>query len=171
MSAHDQKQRKPHTAEPFGLFLYGDQRNTVHKAIGQNEIAIRRDRRVAHDVAAARDCPALKFRRLGIEAHDGIRSRAGLAVPDDIVDRRDAVRLSLRPTRRLPLGYLAGRWIETTEKTARKVGVPDDIVTGDCDAPRAGGCIRQRIFTKLQSLRIDAAHLVGTKFNEEYGAF
>jgi len=40
----------------------------------------RGDRGVAHDVAATRDRPALKLLRLGIEAHDRIRRRSGLAV-------------------------------------------------------------------------------------------
>src|SRR2546428_4772047 len=51
-----------------------------------------------------------------------------ISVPDDVVDRRDAVGLGLRPARRLPLAHLAGRGIETTQIPAREVAVPHDVV-------------------------------------------
>src|SRR6478735_10790994 len=65
--------------------LYCDQRNAVDEAVGQQKVAIARDGGVAHDVSAARDRPALEFFGFGIEAHDGVGGRSGLAVPDDIV--------------------------------------------------------------------------------------
>src|SRR5712691_64561 len=72
---------------------YFDQRHGVDQAVGEDKVAIPRDRGVADDVAATRNGPALEFLRLRIEAHDGIRRGARLAVPDDVVDRRDAVGL------------------------------------------------------------------------------
>ena len=62
------------------------QRHAVHQAVGKQEVAIARDRRVAHDVAAAWDHPALEFLGLWIEAHDRIRRRLKFAIPDDILD-------------------------------------------------------------------------------------
>src|SRR3954465_1752448 len=112
----------------LGPLLDRDHRNLVYQAVGQHKIAVARNRGVAHDVAAARDRPALEFLRLGIEAHDGIRLRTGFAVPDDIVDRRDAVRLALRSAWRQPLRHLAGRGVETAEITAGIIRVPDDVV-------------------------------------------
>src|SRR5207237_10214126 len=105
------------------------QRDGIDETVGQHEVTVRRDRSVAYDVAATRDRPALKLLRLGIEAHDRIRRRPGLAVPDDVADRRDAIGLGFRPARRLPFRHLAGRGIETTEIAARKVAVPDKVVT------------------------------------------
>src|SRR5438132_13233351 len=89
-----------------GSLLDRDQRNAVDEAVGEHEIAVARDRGVAHDVAAARDRPALEFAGFGIEANDGVRFRSGFAVPDDVVDGRDAVRLGLRPARRWALRRL-----------------------------------------------------------------
>src|SRR5713101_6025852 len=99
----------------FVLLRDSDQRHGIHQAVGQHEVALFRDRGVAHDVAAARDRPALELRGLGIEAHDGIRLGLGLAVPDDIVDRRDAVGRGLRSARGLPLRDFAGRGIQTAQ--------------------------------------------------------
>src|SRR6266542_4885717 len=105
-----------------------DQRHSINQTIGQYEVAVPRGRGVADDVAATRDGPALEFLGLRIEAHDGIRRRAGLAVPDDVVDRRDTVGLGLRPTRRRPLGHRAGPRIETAQIPAREIRVPDDVI-------------------------------------------
>src|SRR5205085_4811433 len=102
--------------------------------VGQQEIAVTRDRRVAHDISAPGDRPALEFFGLGIEAHDGVRGRSRLAVPDDVVDCRDTIRFGLRPTRRLPFRYLAGRGIKATEIAARVVGVPDGVIARDREA-------------------------------------
>src|SRR3989441_324971 len=77
--------------------------------------SVTRDGGVADDVATTGNDPALELRGLGIEAHDGVGRRAGLAVPDDVVDRRDAVGLRLRPARRRPLRDLAGRGIQTAQ--------------------------------------------------------
>src|ERR1700674_1588533 len=104
---------------------YFNERHAVDEAVGENEVAARRHRGVAHDIAATRNGPALEFLRLRIEAHDRVRRRAGLAVPDDVVDGRDAVGLGLRPARGRPLGHLAGRRIEPAEIAARIVRVPD----------------------------------------------
>src|SRR6266576_2575265 len=132
-----------HRTVALPLLLNSNQRDRINQAVGQQEVAIRRDRGVAHDVATARDRPSLEFRGLRIESHDRIRGRPGLAVPDDILDRRHAVGLGLRPARALPLGHLASRGIETTQITAREIAVPDDIVAGDCDPPWAACCIWQ----------------------------
>src|SRR5258708_14671743 len=128
------------------------QRDGIHEAVGQHEVAVPRHRGVAHNVAATRDRPALKLLRLGIEAHDRIRRRSGLAVPDDVADRRDAIGLGLRPARRLPFRDLAARGIETTEIAARAVAVPDKAVTPNRDAPGAGCRIRRWRLPKLQRL-------------------
>src|SRR2546426_1873554 len=155
-------------AEPLFTSLRDfDHGHGVDQAVGQHEIAVSRDRGVAHDVATTRDRPTLEFRSFGIEAHDRVRGRPGLAVPDDVVDRRDAVGLGLRPARRLPLGHRAGCGIETTQITALEVAVPDDVVAGDREAPWAGGRIRQWVLTKFQRLGIDARHLVGTEQDDE----
>src|SRR2546425_824975 len=127
-------------------FRDSDERHGIDKAVGQYEVAVPRDRSVAHDVAAPWNRPTLERLGLRIEAHDRIRRRSGLAVPDDVVDGRDAIGLGLRPARGLPFGDLAGHGIEATEITAREVAVPDKIVTRDRDPSRAGCRIRQRIF-------------------------
>jgi hypothetical protein len=54
--------------------LHVDEADLVHQAVGDDRIAIRVYGHVAHDVAAARDCPGLEFFGLGIEAHDGVRA-------------------------------------------------------------------------------------------------
>src|SRR5207245_7240598 len=157
-------------AEPLFTSLRDfDHGHGVDQAVGQHEIAFSRDRGVAHDVATTRDRPTLEFRSFGIEAHDRIRGRPGFAVPDDVVDRRDAVGLGLRPARRRPLGHLAGRGIETAQIAPREVAVPDDIVAGDRDTPWAGSRIRQRVLTNFQSPRIDASHFVVAERNVEHG--
>jgi len=51
--------------------------------------------------------PSSGIFRFRIETYDGVRSRSGLAVPDDIADRRNAVGLGFRSARRRPLGHLA----------------------------------------------------------------
>src|SRR5438046_6424688 len=71
---------------------YSDQIHLVDQAVGEDEIAVSRDVGVAHDVAAARNRPALEFLGLGIEAHHRVRRGLGFAVPDDIADRGDAIR-------------------------------------------------------------------------------
>src|SRR3989441_2827007 len=147
-----------------------DQGHGIDQAVGQHEVAVPGDRGVAHDVAATRDGPTLEFGSLGIEAHDHIRCRSGLAVPDDVVDRRDAVGLGLRPARRLPLAHLAGRGIETTQIPAREVAVPHDVVAGDRETPWAGRRIRQYVLTNFQRLRIDTRHPIGTEQDDENGA-
>src|SRR5207248_6667178 len=140
-----------------------DQGHGIDQAVGQHEVAVPRDRGVAHDVATTRDRPALEFFGPGIEAHDRIRGRPGLAVPDDVVDRRDAVGLGLRPARRWPLRHFAGRRIETTQIAAREIAVPDDVIAGDRDAAWTGCRIRQWVLTNLQRLRIDTPYLVGAE--------
>src|SRR5437899_4364934 len=117
----------------------------IDQAVGQYEVAVGRDRSIAHDVAAARDRPALELLRFGIEAHDGVRPGFGLAVPEDIVDRRDAVGRGLRPARRRPFAHLAGRGVEAAEVAARIVGVPDHLVARDRDAPRARARVRELV--------------------------
>src|SRR3989442_4829403 len=149
--------------EAWSLLGDGDQGHGIDQAVGQHEVAVLRHVRVANDVAAARDRPALELLRLGIEAHDGVRPRLGLAVPDDVVDRRDAVGRGLGPARRRPFGHLAGRGVETAQVAARVVGVPDDVVARDRDAPRTGSRIRQGVLADLERLRIDPRHLVDTE--------
>src|SRR5207248_8072926 len=69
-----------------------------------------------------------------------------------------------------PLGDLAARRVEPTQVTAREVGVPDDVVARDRDAPWARAGIRQRILANLQRLRVDHSDLVHAKLNEEHHA-
>src|SRR5439155_24602855 len=96
-----------------------------------------RPRGVPLDISPTRDRPALEFFGLWIETGHRVRGRSGLAVPDDIVDCRDAVRLGFHSARRRPLGHLAGRGIETAKISAREVAIPDEVIAGDRDAPRA----------------------------------
>src|SRR5206468_1415667 len=102
------------------------QGHAIDQAVGQHEIAVRRDRSIAHDVAAPRNRPALEFLGLRFEAHHCIRLGFGFAVPEDVVDRRDAIGRGFRPARRLPFGNLAGRRVQAAQVAARIVGVPDD---------------------------------------------
>src|SRR5579871_2808921 len=69
----------------------------VDEAVRHHRVAVVVDVHVAHDVAAARDGPRLELLPRGIEAHDGVRLGAGLAVPDGALGEDDAVRLRLRP--------------------------------------------------------------------------
>src|SRR6266849_9514963 len=149
---------------------YFDQSHGVDQAVGEDKVTLPRDRVVADDVAATWNSPALESLGLRIEAHDGVRRRAGLAVPDDVIDGGDAVGLGLRPARRGPLGHLAGRGIETTQIPAREVRVPDDVVARDRDPAWPRPWIRQGIFANLQRLRVDAAYLVGAERDVEHGA-
>src|SRR5438132_4442960 len=127
----------------------------IDQTVCQDEAAVPGDRSVAHDVAATRDRPALELRALGIEPHDRVRARPGLAVPDDVVDGRDAVRLRFRPARRRPFGHRSSRGIEPPEIAARKIGVPDDVVTGDRDAARSRRRVRQRVLANAPPRRRD----------------
>ena len=127
------------------------------RLLASTKLPSARDGRVAHDVAAARDRPALEFRGLRIEAHDGVRRRSGLAVPDDVVDRRDAVGLQT-----------SVRSATATRSPCRspdRAG-PDSRARSRCTRStsslviamrrgRAAG-IRQRILADLHRLRIDA---------------
>src|SRR5881409_1699552 len=114
-----------------------DQRHGVDQAVGEHEVTVARHGGVPDDISPTRDRPALKFFGPGIETDHRVRGRSGLAVPDDIVDRRDAVGLGFRAARRRPLGHLAGRGIETAKISAREVAVPDEVIAGDRDAPGA----------------------------------
>src|SRR3954447_19095615 len=91
--------------------LDNNQRDAVDQTIGQQEVAVARDGSVADDISTARDCPALEFFGFGVETHDGVRVRSGLAVPYHVIDRGDAIRLGFRPARRLPLPCAASRGI------------------------------------------------------------
>src|SRR5882762_11796069 len=153
--------------EAWSLLGDGDQGHGVDQAVRKHEVAVFRDVRVANDVAAAGNRPGLELLRLGIEAHHGVRLRLGLAVPDDVVDRRDAVGRGLGAARRRPFGYLAGRGVETSQVPARIVGVPDGVVAGDGEAPRTGSRIRQAVLADFQRLRIDSRHLVGAELDDE----
>src|SRR5437016_14539275 len=59
-----------HRTVALPLLLNSNQRDRIDQAVGQQEVAVRRDRRVAHDVATTRDRPSLEFRGLGITAPD-----------------------------------------------------------------------------------------------------
>src|SRR5689334_4997617 len=67
----------------------------VDEAVGHEEVAVACHVCVADNVAAARNCPGLKLSGFGIEAHNGVRLGPGFAVPHDIADCGDAVRLRL----------------------------------------------------------------------------
>src|SRR5262249_35428264 len=69
----------------------------IDEAIGEYEIAGLGDVRIAHDVAPARNSPALELLGLRIEANDRVGFDLGFAVPDDALDRRDAVGRGLWP--------------------------------------------------------------------------
>src|SRR5215813_1284151 len=92
----------PPGARATRVSLYLDQSDLVDQAVGGDRVAVARHVHVAHDVAAARDRPALEFFGLRIEAHDGVRLGTGLVVPDRAPGEDHAVGLRLRPTRRLP---------------------------------------------------------------------
>src|SRR5262245_54654277 len=92
--------------------LHLDQADLVDQAVGGDRIAVGGDVHVAHEVAAARDRPALEFLRLRIEAHDGVGFGAGLVVPERALGEDDAVGLRLRAARRQPFLVLAGCQIE-----------------------------------------------------------
>src|SRR5919204_4105181 len=83
-------------ASPLASLRDLHERHRVDEAVRKHEVAVPGDGGVPHDVAAARDGPALEFFGLRVEAYDRIRGRPGLAVPDDVVDRRDAIGLGLR---------------------------------------------------------------------------
>src|SRR6476659_5048142 len=132
------------------LLLDSHEGDFVGEAVGEHEVAFARDVGVPHDVAAAGNGPGLEFLGLRIEAHHGVRRGLGLAVPDYVPDRRDAVGRGLRAARRGPFLHLAVTRIELAEVAARVVGVPDHVVGGDGDAPRARCGIRKREFLDLQ---------------------
>src|SRR5207244_10786132 len=72
----NQKGRRFSTAGPrSNLLADADESHFVGQAVGEDEVAVLRDVRVAHDVAAARNRPALELLRLRIEAHHGVRAR------------------------------------------------------------------------------------------------
>src|SRR5438552_15783344 len=77
-----------------------NQCDPIHAAACQRQIAVACDRHVAHDAAARWNGPRLELLRLRIEPHDRVWLHGRFAVPDDVVNRRDAVRLRLRPARR-----------------------------------------------------------------------
>src|SRR5690242_7882622 len=82
------------------LLPYLHQCDAISPAASHGEIAIGCCHHVPHDAAAGGDCPGLELLRFGIETHERIWSHRGFAVPDDIVERHDAVRLRLRSARR-----------------------------------------------------------------------
>src|SRR5262249_34428385 len=110
---HDRMRRiyDAQTAMPRGATsVDANQRHLTDAALGKHgSAAVPGRHHVAHDAAARRDGPGLKLLRARIEAHQGIRTHARLAVPDDAVERGDPVGLRGRTTRRRPLPPLAGR--------------------------------------------------------------
>src|SRR5688500_20208280 len=58
---------------PRGSLFDAHQRQLGGEAVGQDEMALARDVGGAHDVAAARDGPALAFLGLGCEDPEGLR--------------------------------------------------------------------------------------------------
>src|SRR5262249_44390298 len=147
-----------------------DQGHGVDQAVGEDEIAVPGDRGVAHDVATARNGPALKLFGLGVEAHDCVRGGPRFAVPDDVVDGGDPIGLGLWTARRRPFGHLASPGIEAAQISAREVRVPHEVVAGDRDAARTGCGVRQWILTDLEGLRIDAPDLVGAEGDVKHNA-
>src|SRR5271167_4550571 len=77
--------------------LYLHQRDTIDAALGHNDIPVVIGRHVAHNTAARRDNPALKFLTDGVEPHKRVRPYSGLAVPYRSFRDRNAIGLRLRP--------------------------------------------------------------------------
>src|SRR5881296_1545529 len=73
----------------------------------------------------------------------------------------------MRAARRSIFLYLFRLRIEASEKTARVVRIPDDIVTVDGNAPGTGLGVRQRVLGDLHGLWIDTADLAGGEQIEE----
>src|SRR5947207_11649156 len=117
-------------ARRYGL-LDLNQRDGVDQTVGQHEVAVWRDIGLAHDVAATGDHPSLELLRLRVEAHHRIGRCSGLAVPDDVLDGRYAVRLGFRPAGRRPLLDLPRVRVEPADEAAREVRVPNDVVAGE----------------------------------------
>src|SRR5262249_57950947 len=93
----------------------------IDQAIGRDRVAVGRHVHVAHDVAAARDRPALERFRLRIEAHDGVRLGGGLVVPQRSFGEDDAVGLRLWTARRQPLLVLAGCEVQPRQIAPREI--------------------------------------------------
>src|SRR4029453_3427696 len=118
--------------------LHLNQRNAIHTATGQRQVAVPSDVHVPHDTSAGRDRPGLELLCLGIEAYERIWLHARLAVPQDVVHSIHTVGLRLGPTGRGPFARLAGRGIESAQIATGIVRVPEHVVTGDCYTARPG---------------------------------
>src|SRR5262245_40805390 len=151
--------------------LHIDESHLVGKAIGKHRISLARHIHIADDVATTRNGPALEFFGSWVKANDGVGLGAGLVVPHGIPREDDSVWLRLGPTRRRPFRNLAGCRIESPQKPAREVRVPDHVIRTNCDTPRSRAGIGQRIFGDLHRLSVDTRNFVGAEVDEEHNVF
>ena len=140
---------------------------TINPAAGEREIAVLGHGHVAHDAAARRDFPSLKFLGFRIEANHRVRLHARLAIPQDIVHRGDRVRLRLGPAGRRPLAHPAADRIESSQVTPGIIGIPEHAVAGDGNAPRSALRVGQNVFADLHRTRIKARNLVTAEFDKK----
>src|SRR5262249_38211051 len=147
--------------------LHPDQRNAIHTATGQRQVAVPRDVYVPHDPSAGWNRPGLELLGLGIEAYERIWLYARLAVPQDVVHRIHTVGLRLGPTGREPLARLAGRRIEPAQIATGIVRVPEYVVAGDGYTARTGLRLRRHILGDGQRVRINAGDLVAAELDEK----
>src|SRR5574342_244485 len=129
--------------ELMSALLNFHQADAIHAAARDRYITVLGDVDVAHHTAARGNFPGLEFLGLGIETHHSVGIDPRLAVPDHLVDCGDAVWLRLRSARRSPFGRLAAGGIVPAKISARVVRIPDHVVAGDGDTPRAAFAIRQ----------------------------
>src|SRR6266850_6555773 len=150
-------------------FLAADQNkaNLVHAAFRYDQVAIACGLHVAHDASTAGDGPALEFFGFDVEPHQHVWPDRRFDVPDGAVQICNSVGLGPGPTRRRPVRDLAGLRIEAAEIAPRVVGIPDDVVWANRDAPRPALGIRQFIFLNSQRFGIELDDLVRAEIANE----
>src|SRR6516164_7199850 len=123
--------------EMFASLLPTRTRPTVLTPLSANhEVTVGCRLHVAHDASTARNNPTLEFFSFDIKPDQHVRPDRRLDIPDGAVEVGNPIRLGLRSTWGRPVRDFAGLRIQAAEIATRIVGIPDDVVRADRDAPR-----------------------------------
>src|SRR5690242_6462369 len=110
---------------------------------------------------------SLKSFRFGIETHHRVWRHPGLAIPDHIIHRYDAIGLRLRAAGRSPFARLPCGRIIPSKITAGVIGIPDDVVAGNRHTPRPALLVGQDVLADRHGIRIDARNLVRAELDKK----
>src|SRR5439155_9893510 len=92
-----------------------DQSNAISAAAGHHEIAVRCCHHVTYDASARRNHPGLELLGLGIKTHQRVRTHRRFAIPHDVLQSGNSVRLGSWPAGRWPLADRSGLEVELAQ--------------------------------------------------------